>query len=119
MSNNTGIKLWLIVVAALVAIVVVGAGGLRPARAENDKKPGWQVSDSVATRVCMRSGTPDAICIMKYAVTEAVALNLAEDVLEKCASVSEPPSTATVQEFKAVTVCRMERAYIRQRWGVQ
>ena len=55
-------------------------------------------------RVCVDSGTPSAICAMKY-VMEDHALEVAADVLVACPSDTQQPD------------CLKVRAYIKQRWG--
>jgi hypothetical protein len=112
MRNNNGIKLWLIVVAALVALVVIGTGS-RPARAANVEKdvytgPVILNKDIQAFKICEDSGTPGAICVMKYAATEVQALNHAKTVLDFCVESERDGWTSD---------CPSSRAYIRQRWG--
>ena len=91
---------------ALAAVIAT------PAWAANDEKPQpytgpgeWTVSNGPATDVCVQSGTPSGICVMKYATSEAVALDLADHQLKGCA------------EHPERTHCPEIRAYIKQRWG--
>lgn len=104
------IKPWIQVVLAVTqftASIALGFGlGLlsHGARAANDEKPGYTSTDGVAFKVCLKAGTPSAICAMKY-TADSDALEIALDSLEPC-----PANTVNAD-------CLVVRAYIRGRWG--
>jgi hypothetical protein len=90
-----------IVLAALLAAVAL------PTWAANDER--------LAFKVCEDSGTPGAICVMKYAATEAQALNHAEAVLDGCRKYEDAMARGTYPRI--TSDCPLSRAYIKQRWG--
>ena len=89
-----------IALAALLAVIAV------PAWAGNDDRPAISSTNPVAFDVCVASGTPSAICVMKY-TTDAEALDVAQRTLATCSkqTVGNPDE------------CSVIRAYIKQRWG--
>jgi hypothetical protein len=74
-----------------------------PAWAANGEKPRYKVTNPAAFDVCKGSGTPSAICAMKY-VAEADAPEMAQANLALCLDDTSADCVAV-------------RAYIKQRWG--
>jgi hypothetical protein len=102
MRNNNGLWLWLIAVAAVVALVVIGTGS-RPARAANDGQPFW-VKLLVA---CQSAPDADIFLCWIHHVPEPQARIDMNYALADC----------LIDKTRSQKRCDEYRAYARQRWG--